>query len=209
LVLFSLPLTPLTAELSVSFGEKDITARGVGKGGTVALLGVAKTPRLYYSETTYVRELLVDRDADGVVTYQLDAAVPGRSLWAFVDLETGERTIAAPEEDAGREAAFPLEDSLRDDLGDSYTLVADRRAALEILYVRPRDGTWHAAATDGGPTDRDDSDDGRVKIYLEDLEDLSGGKRQLLEVVSGDVIVGIDPHLGEYFALEIQPADVR
>ena len=208
-MLFSLPFTPLLAELSISFGEKDITARGVSKGATVALLAVAKTARLYYSEMTYVRELLVDRDADGVVTYELDAAVPGRSLWAFVDLETGERMVAAPEEDAGREASFPIEDSLRDDDGSGYTLVADRRAAIEILYVRPRDGTWHAAARDGGATDRDGTDDGRVKIYLEDLEDLSGGKRQLLEVASGDVILGIDPHLGEYFALEIQPADVR
>ena len=190
------------------FEGKAISVRGVTPGGSVALLSIAKRPNYYRAEITHRRELLVDSDVDGLLTYQLDEDVPATSVWTFVDVLTGAAVVAMPESDYMHGIDFPLDDSIRDE-GDEFVLVRDKRKGLEVLYTRPLLGAWHAGVLDDGPSDRDRSSDGHVQINLSDLKELGEGTRKILDVLPGDLVIGLDRFASEYFVLQLDGSTGR
>ncbi len=197
-----LPFVSLEAELTVAFESEAVIVQGVSPGGDVALLGVAKEPGDFRPRVTYRRELLTDGDADGVVSYPVERRAPATSVWVLADVASGAVAVATPEDGVMREVAFPLDRSLRA-LGGELVLIDDRRAELDVLYVRPGVGGWQRHASDGAPSDGDGATDGRVRVRLGDLKELGGGARQLRALLPGDLLVAIDRYRGEFYVLRL------
>ena len=186
--------------LQVSFDEHEVVVSGLAPGSRVAWLSLASEPRRYY-----VREVRREgiEAADGTGTARIDAgeAVPPRSVWGVVDLESGAAAWAAPE-------GFPLEEVVpeggglaRDDGGRLNRLLS-RAVGLELLVVRPGSGAWGLTVFDGSPADRDGEPDGGLVVALDEgrpLLDSPAAAPALL--LAGDVVLGIDLKTYRVFTL--------
>src|SRR6266496_3550457 len=76
----------------LQFTGKTVTASRLRQGGAVVFFGVAKIPLRYNWRIVRWQEVLTDDDHDGVITFAVDQAIPASSMWAVIDLQTGEGT---------------------------------------------------------------------------------------------------------------------
>jgi hypothetical protein len=164
----------------------------------MALLGVTRV-RIEEASTKATRydEILIDEDEDGALFWQPPeemGVVPWVSVWALVDLGSGEPLLGVP-------ADTPLW-LLAEERSSFHATAAGvcGRACLEteasqlaVLVVRPGEEAWSGAVSDGGPGDADGRNDGR--LYFDGLG-LDVGRLASSappdELGAGDVIVGID-----------------
>jgi len=152
----------------ITFEEEAVAASGVTARGRVVWFSVAR--EIAESAATIVRReaILEDEDGDGAVRFELDRAVPQRSIWVAVDLATGAWAAAGPE-------GYPLQRvdppglAARRGEGDAADWVEDTRGYVELMVVRPEVGAWGLAAGDGGSSDGDGAADGRLTVLLDRL----------------------------------------
>lgn len=194
LVLLLSALPGAAAPPEVEFREHEVLASSVTPGGTTAFWWLARGVDGFAPWTSRLSELVVDEDGDGAVSLSYDEGVPQDSLWAVVDLTSGEYVLASPADGPLREVEPPrgLARSLpgRGEIGDE-------RRRLEVLVVRPgsggEPGAWTGGAEDGGAGDGDGRRDGRTQARLERLEPLEvEGPRPPRALRAGDLVVAGD-----------------
>lgn len=191
-------------DLLVTFEEAAVMAAELTPGGDAVFWSVAREP-LGYHQRVVRRSGVVVVDALGEARFSLEdgGAVPLKSVWAIVDLESGAFAVAAPPGFRLRPLPFP---------GRAFEVgapgVVNRlRHELESLYllvVRPGVGAWQLEAWDRGPKDRSGADDGRVLTSLEDLEPLEpAGPDPPERFAGGDLIVVVEPAELRYYATRL------
>jgi hypothetical protein len=166
-LLVPVSLAAQTPSPAISFEAEAVVASGVTAGGRVVWFSMAR--EISESAATIVRreEILEDEDGDGAVRFELDRAVPLRSIWVAVDLATGAWAAAGPEGYPLQRVDPPGLAARRGAEGAHW--VEDTRGYVELLVVRPGVGAWGLAVGDGGASDADGAADGRLTVPLDRL----------------------------------------
>lgn len=186
------------APLSVQLSNDAVTVLDVTPGSSVAMLSVAREPSYYMSRVVSRGEMLIDTDRDGTVRYEAQGGVAFSSIWVVVDVRSGDIAWTVP-------AGFLAQEMRQRGAGRGRALeaiagtVETGRNSVDLMIVRPGTGAWSVAARDGGPSDRDRTVNGRVRLDLSKLTPLSptsGAAPHAL--LKGDVVVVLDADLMEY-----------
>lgn len=187
----------LAAPPELRFEEQAVAVSGATPGGSVAIFGVSHGFNGFTSYFLRNDELLVDEDGDGSVRLALELPLSKvRSVWAAVDLASGELALAAP---GGAELfAGALPAGAVSAEGDEVTASVQRWAYA--LWVRPgRDaaagaGAWGAIVGDGGESDADGLENREVRAAVAAFEPIeSESERAPDRLASGDLVLIVDP----------------
>jgi hypothetical protein len=179
--------------LEVSFEERAVVVQGVTPHGRVAVFGVAREVAEDDVATILQREeVLLDEDGDGAVRWELDRAIPIRSAWAAVDLESGAHAAAAPEGLPLRQVPWGGRGPVAAEGGPDRVESSRRLAA--IFLARPGQGAWSGMAGDGSPLDEDGVADGSLTMALDRLRPVAGGPEAPGRFDPRDVVWVIDPN---------------
>lgn len=187
-------LLPLPASASpplLTFDSTSALASGLTSSGEAAFVGVMRLPRVYYQEVSTVRKVLA-ADGTGTAVLAVEPQVGRRSVWAVVDLATGELAVAAPEDYPLNELPLASE-SIGRDAEDKPSLVSLDQKVAEVLLVRPGAGAWGLEAVDGGGEDADGEVDGAITLSVTALASLEETAAPV-EFLAGDVLVVLDPN---------------
>ncbi len=142
-----------------------------------------------------------DDDRDGEVVFELGREIPPISLWAVADVTTGRTEVQPGTETAARPADGPSE--LPTSRHDGSIALADRRAYLELLIVRPGVDGWTLSVGDGSEGDEDAAPDGLVVPAVARSHSLVARAGHPGGLRDGDVVVAIDPTTFEYYSLRL------
>lgn len=191
----------------VSFEEQAVRIEEATPNGRLVVFSIGK-PRAHLMPLTARFEALVSADATGAASVELPRPMPVRSVWAVVDVESGEYVLAAPEAFGLRQVDFPGRG-----IGQTRRLLADERRFLDVLVVRPaaglpagadpaaETGAWTRTFGDGGEDDGDGAADGKLEAPFDRLRPI--GDSPALppgELRPGDVVIGVDPLTLEVYA---------
>ena len=180
------------APFRVTLEADAVVVSGMTAKGQAVLLGVTRV--IEPDDFQVVRrhlQVLADDDGDGTVRYPLEGGIPLRSLWAAVDLKTGDYDAAAPEAFGLRRVNWRGRGPLR--RADGKDAVEDRRPRLELLVVRPQAGAWSLRVRDGDASDGDGVIDGRLQGILERMEPLAASPPPPSLFQADDLVIGLDP----------------
>ena len=200
LVLAALALgaSPLSAQPKIEFEKDAVVARGVTPGGSVVWFGVTRDRPGWTNRVVRRDALVTDSDGDGVVRLDLGVPVAPQSIWTAVDLPSGAVAVATPEGMPRREVALPV-GAFRGSARGVVETVEDARQFLEILVVRPGEGSWTLSVGDGGASDGDLQSDGRIQATLAAMRPAAATKTAPSQLLPGDVVVVVDPRLMEFY----------
>jgi hypothetical protein len=171
-----------------------VLIEGVSPRKNVLLFGVSLERTRFQS--TYVRweRVATDNDGDGVVEFALDRPVAHESIWAAIDLQTGDWVAIAPQGTAPRQAVIPRE-ALIPGLQSEQTAAVDLQSeALFVVVVRGGAGAWGLDAFQDGRNDSDSHDPARLRVMLDGLRSLSGNAQPPKFLVPGDLFLAINPY---------------
>ena len=178
--------------LEVSYDGESVTVGGVTPFGTIALFSVGKTMEGWARNTRFIAEQIVDADGDGVVTYTPDSGfIPRRSVWAIVDVETGNRITSSPPGFRLARAELPAQLLIPGTGGESDSVDLPGRSLLVIVERRSQ-GFWAQRVSDGGVLDADGDHDGSVRVPLDALFPLEGSPPPPTSFQRWDLVVAID-----------------
>lgn len=185
----------------VTIRGDSVEVSDVIRGGSIALVGTGRgVGRRGMISQILETHLLVDQDADGVVSFKPKNGVPFRSVWVATEIDTGRFATGSPEGFAYRH--LPLESSLKKDLEGELGLLERDVPRMVVLLVRPKSGAWVIAAREGSSFDRDGSN-GRLQIAFEDTVAIAGKAKGPKHLKIGDLVVAIDPYRLELFSAEV------
>lgn len=203
-VLFLLLPSALQAAPTVTFEPGGVRAGGITAGGKAVLFSVSREGQGFSLRSASREEILEDTDKDGVVLLDLGKAAPFRSIWAVIDLTSGEHTLASPEGYTPTVIELPP-GALRGNAGGNGKpdRVDDRRYALEVLVVRPGQGAWRQSLGDGDPDDEDGATNGRIQWATAKGKPVKDGAAAPADFDPGDVIIAIDPVRMEVYTVRL------
>lgn len=185
---------------ALAFDVDRVTATGVTPAGRAVVLSVSRQRGEWIGLTTPRVATVLDTDGDGAVDYLPGGDLADRSLWAVVDLESGEFVVGAPD-------GFTMVETEVDPpaMASQPGLLTDPRCDLELLVVRPGVGAWHGRAGDGADGDDDGVENGAVALQLSALDPVWPvyGGVLLDRLRHGDVVIGIDPLRLTYYAFGV------
>src|SRR5690348_8644900 len=69
-------------QMSVAIQGKTVTVAGITPGASVAIFGVAREPKMSWSNAFRWSAVVMDATRSGSVTYTVDRPIPARSLWS-------------------------------------------------------------------------------------------------------------------------------
>lgn len=195
------------AALSVTFDRTSIHISGVSRRGQIAIdaaLNEPAGPAKMYIRYTQLAQALTDDDGDGVVDFDLGRDISPRSVWAVVDVTTGEYVIAAPPGSPVRNATLSPTLSRKAD-PDVADEVIGRQLAASLLWIRPgaSGSAWHVRTADGGSSDADHANNGRTVSPTTNFEVIAGKDKPPKKLKKDDLIVVIDPFMMTYRATRV------
>ncbi len=193
---------PATGSPVIAFEETAVVVRGVTPGGSVVWFSVAREHPHWLTRAVRRDAVLPDTDGDGVVRFELERAVPRRSVWTAVDLTTGAYATATPR-DMPRLEVQPTADSLRRSPVGVIETLQDTRGFLEILLVRPAQGAWAQSVGDGGASDSNALPDGRVQASFGSMRPINSSKVAPGQLAPCDVVIVVDPKSLEFYATRV------
>lgn len=195
-------LSTVAAPLQVALQEDQIVVSGLPPGGAVALCAIATIPRPLFPGGASYSAVLVDDDSDGRVVFMPESDVPWRSVWAVVELSTGEYVVATPDGFPRRAMPIPGNVVRPGNLGQMNRWWHER-AVLKLLVVRPGSGAWTFTANKGAFGDDEKSHRPGFPTSLEHFRAITGDDPPPHNFRRGDVIVALDPINLEYYALTL------
>ena len=198
ILVLALAASPLAAQPKIEFEKDAVVARGVTPGGSVVWFGVIRDRPGWTNRVVRRDALVADSDGDGAVRLDLGLAVAPQSIWTAVDLASGAFAVATPEGMPRREVELPA-DALRSSARGVVEAIEDARQFLEILVVRPGEGSWTLSAGDGGASDGDLQPDGTIQATLAAMRPAAATKTAPGQLLPGDVVVVVDPRLMEFY----------
>jgi len=165
---------------------------------------VAREPREFIGRIVDRETVLRDDDGDGAVSWTLETPVPFRSMWAAVDLASGQFTLGTPED-------YPLrllgaETSETETTDGQLNRILVRRDFVELLLVRPGVGAWMAQLFDGEDLDRDGAATLSVSAAPADLQPVAASPKAPEVFLPGDVVVVMDPDAMAVSAMTVPSA---
>jgi hypothetical protein len=190
------------AAVELSFTPTSATVTGAAPGARVVFLSVGWERVGFVANRFRWQRVAVDEDGDGAVTVDFGRTIPLSTVWAAVDLETGQWTsrtpaagsfgLVAPQEVVGR---FP----------DRVTVAWDE---VELIQVRPGPGTqsgvWGRYARDGKVDDADLEANGVTTVLLFGLWAIQDNPSTPPgELVPGDLLVVVHPETLELYVEQI------
>jgi hypothetical protein len=188
---------PAGPGLRVSFEAAAVVASGVTPGERVAWFSVAREDTGSGSLIVRREEVTADTDRDGTVRLDLDRPVPPRSIWAAVDLKTGDFALAAPADYPLRQAAFPA-GAFRPSAGGGFDRVLAPERELVMLFVaRPTVGVWALTVWDGAPEDEDGPANHGISLAFNRMETVAASPGPPATLQPGDLVVLMDPNAME------------
>lgn len=192
------------AKPAIRFDGATVTVTKVTEGGTVLLLGSARTGRSHYLRIVEYEYPLRDDDGDGTVTLALDEGLPSASVWVAIDLASGDFEVASP--DARHVKRKHFGQGLLQGPGNGNTArLLEQEELLTFCYVRPGVGAWVRRSEDGGAGDVDGVDNGIVGVPLGGMTKVAGDEAAPLEFQRGDLVIAIAPESFDIFDLRIVP----
>jgi hypothetical protein len=203
LLLLLLP-SALPAAPALTFEGNAVRAAGVTPAGKVVFFGVSREGQQARLRMTSREEILEDSDKDGVVQLDLGQPTPFRSIWAAVDLASGEYIISSPSGYSPTVLDFPMAGLRRPGgVPGKPDRLDDRRYSLEVLVVRPGQGAWRQSLGDGDASDEDHAANGRIEWAAARGRAVRGGPAAPEDFDPGDVIIAIDPTRMELYATRL------
>jgi hypothetical protein len=203
ILVFALAAAPVAAApFRVSLEADAVVASGVTAKGKVALLGV--TREIGPDDFPVVKrhlEVLEDDDGDGMIRYPVEQGIPVRSLWAVVDLTSGDSDTVSPAAFGTRRVNWRGHGLRR--RGDGKDAVEDQRTLVELLVVRPAVGAWALRVSDGNGSDGDGRIDGRLEGIFEDMQPLAASPKPPSVFLRDDVVLVLDPALMEITLIKV------
>ncbi|MEP7009931.1 MAG: hypothetical protein ABJC13_06385 [Acidobacteriota bacterium] len=184
----SLAAPPLRLEIH---GQSLVASRAQGK---VVFFGVSR--QIDPDEIVTRRrlaELRADEDGDGVVTLALDRPVAPVSVWAAVDLASGDVAVVSPTGSRTPRGGFRGRGLGHRETGRGT--VHDLRFQSELLVVRPGvgGGAWTLTAGDGNVGDEDGDANGELETALDRMTPLDASPAPPEDFGPGDVVLLVDP----------------
>jgi hypothetical protein len=138
--------------------------------------------------------------------------VPPRSVWAVVDLTTGDYALAAPQGSDLRQVDAPSRG-----LGAAARFLDQDGRYLDVLLIRPESGPdgveaaglWGLRVGDGGEQDADGVADSRISLAFAELWPLADSPPAPEALAPKDVLLGVDPENLQIYAVQLAapPAD--
>lgn len=188
--LISVPAS--AAPFRVTLEADAVVVSGVTAKGKAALLGVTREiGEDDYPTVKRHLEVLADEDGDGTIRYPVAPGVPVRSVWAVVDLTSGDHDSISPVKFGERRVNWRGRGLER--RSDGRDAVEDQRTILELLVVRPQAGAWALRVRDGQETDGDGLIDGRLQGVLDDMQPLGESPQAPSVLQKDDVVMALDP----------------
>ena len=202
-LVFAIVSAPVSAApFRVTLEPDAVVVSGVTAKGRAALLGV--TREIGEDDYPTVRrhlEVLADEDGDGTIRYPMEAGIPTRSVWAVVDMASGDHDAASPEKFGQRRVNWRGRGLER--RSDGRDTVEDQRSLLELLVVRPQVGAWALRVRDGAESDGDGAIDGRLSGVLDSMKPLSDGPQPPSILQKDDVVLALDPSAMEITLVKV------
>jgi len=188
LVLLVVLAFPALAQPKMSFEDQAVVISGATPGGDVVLWSVYRERIAGVSTRLGRIDERVTADGTGAARLDLGRSVPELSVWAAVDLTTGQAAVGTP----GSFALTEIDAKGRRIDKALGRLEVDRHG-LEVLFVRPGVGSWRLGVYDGGPEDEDGAYDGTLRASLAALLPDSKSGNAPPKFQQGDVLVAVDP----------------
>lgn len=185
------------AQPQITLGDNTVKATGITPGGQAVWFGVAREQGLYRIEVVTRREIVTDEDGDGVVRLDVPGGIVPMSVWAVVDLASGEIALAMPPGTESRLEPFPSDGFVAGTAAGPGHLQL-RKELQEMCLVRPGVGAWHGRAGDGAAGDGDGQPDGVVTIRPAILSSFGSAAKGIGDYRRGDVVVLVEPRLMEF-----------
>ena len=199
-----LPTSAAFALPSLTFETSSVSVEGATPGGEVAWLSVSRRPLQTHQRVEIYRQLAT-ADPSGRAELVVSDPVTPKSVWAAVDLTSGEFVVAAGATGSLRERAV-LSDSLVTDESGAVVALRHDRLRMEALVVRPGTETpsaWAGRVEDGGTLDEGAAYDGLVEFSPRLLPALHADQPTAQLFLPGDVVILIDPESLELSALRL------
>lgn len=198
----ALAAPPTLAQPILSLEESAAVISGLAPGGEAAVIGVGSAHTGFQPVETAMWEV-VTADAAGTARLEVLTGVPTYSVWAAIDLGTGELALAAPAGTALHEVPFPARA-----LPATRRSLDDGRSGLYVLWARPVSvdtdgGAWAGVVLDGSGRDGDGAQNRRLQVLLDQLEPLGASGLPPAALAAGDAVVGIDPASLEIYAARL------
>ncbi len=179
--------------LTMTANRSTLTISGVTPHGKVVFFGVAR----FIDRTTVtirrIDQTVTDDDGDGIVTIDIGAPVPWKSIFAAVDFATGRYVRATPDP-----AMFPLIELQL----DTPALSAEGQGVLkhivvnhcncEMLHVRPDVGAWSQILARGNKFDENHGNGAAKANVAAGQPNGPGNPAAPDRFEKGDVIILID-----------------
>jgi hypothetical protein len=192
------PAAFATGSMTITFSASEVVVDGVTGGHPVFVFGIGIGSHGRSALLTRYVQTLTDDDEDGQISVYY-RGLPQRSVWVVVDSVTGEYVVETPSGNAPSVLSV-AGDAWR---GDRVSIDVDR-AYLEVLVVRPGVGAWTLRTADGGANDSDGLSNAVATLSLAGMQQLAGEENDPGAVISGDVIVMIDPQNLDTFVSEAE-----
>src|SRR5438270_9081686 len=139
----------------LAFEGHVIKATNIPPGSQVVFFALGLVPNGFSSSVTRWSKVVVDDDRDGTITFDAGSEVPCKSIWAVVEVASGNFAVAAPKGCPLRHAdALSSRSFKRRSKMDADSFV-QAKPYLDLLYVEPGRGAWTIRAADGSPADVD------------------------------------------------------
>lgn len=185
---------------AISFGSDTVTVTGLNGFGGAAWFSVSRSRPGPTTRVTADHGVLETRYSPSV-TITPDHPVSAHSVWAAVDMISGDFVVAAPPDAVLREVTAPGEVS--GNIGYSLATIPLEFPYAHVFVVRAESGAWYGFADDGGSDDTDRSSDGSLHVAPGSLTPVADSGAPPNELLPGDVIVTINPSNLCYWAVRL------
>ncbi len=199
-VTFLIGVSTVFGQPTVTFEKDRLVVKGITGGGRVGCYGIAHDYVRIRPELLRWEKVEVDTDGDGEVSVGVGRAVPLRSLWLVVDLETGQWSAATPDPTSRREVPGKGAGLVTAPDG-TRSILRQRRAYLDVLVARPAVGVWVEIAGDGSEQDADRQPDGVTSVDLAQASAFIGSPAAPKTIDPKDVVIAVDPDTLEFSAI--------
>jgi hypothetical protein len=188
---------------NVEFNGNTITATGATPRGEVIFFGEAQEPGEYTMLTYSHYERFGNADASGMARVELATDIATTSVWAVVDIASGNYVVTPPAGGAKKSKSAPG-GLLRRGAGGDVTGLDFPFAIASILVVRPGVGAWEASAAEAGEADEKGHGRGRIVTPIPALHAVRDPNLKPISTLQGgDVVVIIEPQYLFFYATQV------
>lgn len=193
---------PVHAEISISFEAQTLEADGLTPYADAAVYGLSRGRVGWRVSTLRVATLVNDDNGDGLISLDLPRAPSGSSVWAVIELQSGEMTVSPGPGGRLREVDSPA-NALSGSGGTVQHLAEEGRPYLEMVVVRPGSGAWIARLGDGGPADADGVNNGHIHAQFADMSPLGGSGSPPATLQPPDLLLVVDTRTLEFYRIRL------